>query len=163
MSDLDSKRLKELLEYNPETGIFTRKIGIGGQKAGAIAGKQRKDGYIDINISPKRYLAHRLAWLYIHDSWPNQMLDHINGIRNDNKISNLREVTNSENQQNKTKARKDSNSKFQCVNYKPSHKKWEAYITVNRVKKHIGHFDSPEEAHAAYLLKKKELHPIATL
>ena len=163
MSDLDSKRLKELLDYNPETGIFIQKFGRGGKKAGTIAGKKRKDGYIEISISPKRYMAHRLAWLYMYDGWPNQMLDHINGIRNDNRISNLREVSNSENQQNKIKARKDSKSGFQCVIYKTSHKKWEAYITINRIKKHIGYFNSPEEAHFAYLLKKKELHPIATL
>jgi hypothetical protein len=161
MNELDSKRLKELFNYNPETGIFTRKIERGGKKAGTIAGKQRKDGYIDIKISPKRYLAHRLAWLYVYDNWPNQMLDHINGIRNDNKILNLREVNNSENQQNKIKARKDSKSGFQCVIYKPSHKKWQAYITVDGIQKHIGYFNSPEEAHSAYLLKKKELHPIA--
>jgi hypothetical protein len=163
MSELDSKRLKELLDYNPETGIFIRKITTGGQKAGAIAGKQRRDGYVDVNISPKRYMAHRLAWFYVYGVWPNKMLDHINGIRNDNKISNLREVTNSENQQNRNKVRKDSKSGFQCVNYKPKHKKWEAYITLNGIKKHIGHFNSPEEAHAAYLVKKKELHPIANL
>jgi len=161
MNNLDFNLLKKLFNYNPDTGIFTRKIKRGNKKIGTIAGKQKDDGYIDISICEKNYLTHRLAWFYVYGKWPNNMLDHKNGIRNDNRIENLREVTNSENQQNKFKARKDSKSNLQCVYYKKSHKKWESYITVNGIKKHIGYFLSPEEAHAAYILRKQELHTIA--
>jgi len=161
MDSLNFKRLHELFDYDSTTGLFTRKISQGGQMPGTIAGKQRIDGYIDINISPKRYLAHRLAWFYVYGEWPKQMLDHKNGIRHDNRIQNLRQVTNSENQQNKKKVRSDSKSGLPCVYFSATHKKWASYITLNGKQKHLGYFETASEASLEYMKQKAIIHPSA--
>lgn len=98
---LTKERLQELLIYNTVTGIFTWKVNRRGTaKAGTVAGRPNNKGYIDISIDGKRYKAHRLAWLYITGSWPENQIDHINRIRDDNRLANLRDVTQSENLRN---------------------------------------------------------------
>jgi hypothetical protein len=152
MSDLDSKRLKELLDYNPETGIFTWKISQSGpRKQGQIAGTKNKDGYIVIRHK-KLYYAHRLAWLYMYNIFPDSIIDHINRDKSDNRIVNLRSVSQSDNVYNRTA------NGFA----KPKQtKKWSASITVNRKRKHLGYFFSKEEAHKAYIEAKRIYHPSA--
>ena len=81
------------LNYEPETGIFTwKKAKRGHTKAGAKAGTIRPNGYINITINRKPYYAHRLAWFYTTGQWPTHHIDHINGVRDDNRIENLREA-----------------------------------------------------------------------
>lgn len=151
MSNLDSKRLKELLDYNPKTGIFTWKQSkYQPYRIGTVAGCKNKSGYIVINIG-KLYYAHRLAWLYVYEYWPESIIDHINMIKNDNRIENLRCVTISQNAQNR---------KTQGFTKPKQTKKWSSSITVNRVRKHIGYFDTPELAHQAYIEAKKIFHTI---
>jgi hypothetical protein len=96
-TDLTQARLKELLDYNPDTGIFTRKVSRPGFRVGDVAGSLTERGYIKIGIDGKNYSAHRLAWLYVHGKSPDNCIDHINGVRDDNRISNLRDVTSQEN------------------------------------------------------------------
>ena len=93
---VDVKRLRELLSYDAKTGIFYWKVGRRGTvRKGDVAGTRNKDGYVCIFVDRKNYLAHRLAWLYMYGEEPPAILDHKNGIKDDNRISNLREATNS--------------------------------------------------------------------
>jgi len=163
MSNLDSKRLKEILDYNPETGIFTWKKHRKSTKIGHVAGYKRPDGYIRIMINNKSFLAHRLAWLYIHQEWPKGIIDHKNNIRHDNFLSNLRDTNQAINLQNQSKASSRNKSGFLGVSWSKTMNKWQSQICANRTIYHLGYFKSPEEAHTVYLLKKKELHPTATL
>lgn len=101
---LTQDRLKELMRYDEETGILTRRVSTSSNaRAGDIAGSKDKDGYLVIRIDKKLYRAHRLAFLYVYGRFPEEFTDHINGIRDDNRISNLREVTRQENMQNQKK------------------------------------------------------------
>ncbi len=152
--------LKKLFNYNHSTGIFTRLIATSrSSKVGEIAGALMCDGYITISIYYKRYPAHRLAWLYMTGSMPKFLIDHINGIKNDNRIDNLREATPSQNGQNKRKATSGNiASGLLGVSWDKSRNKWVARIKLNYKLKHIGFFNDKYEAHAAYLKEKRVLH-----
>jgi len=155
------ERLKELVRYCPDTGVFTwakprRRCRLGG-KTGCVA----KNGYVVIRLDDVLYLAHRLAWLYQTGNWPQEQVDHINGDRSDNRWVNLREVSNMENAQNTRKPRPGNKSGFLGVRKENS--KWLAEIKVNYKPIRIGLFDTPEEAHQAYISAKRKLHKTSTL
>lgn len=100
---LTQDRLRELLHYDPDTGVFTNIKPRHRVKVGDIAGSNSGKGYLQIQIDQKRYSAHRLAWLYTYGRFPEEFIDHINGNPSDNRIVNLREVTQRENLQNRKK------------------------------------------------------------
>jgi len=136
---LTQKRLKELLHYDPETGIFTRikktsKVS-NKRHIGERAGFINEKGYVRIKIEGFGYLAHRLAWLYMNGEFPNGHIDHINRQRADNRISNLREATFLMNAGNAK-----SNNDFVGVFWNKAANKWQAYIEINTKKKHLGHY-----------------------
>ncbi|MCP9269869.1 HNH endonuclease [Xenorhabdus sp. XENO-1] len=149
MGKLTQKRLRELLRYSPETGIFTwldnTRRGI---RPNAVAGSLN-NGYITIAVDGRQYRAHRLAWLHVYGKWPNKMIDHINRIKSDNRIANLREATNAENQRN-VEVGKKNKSGFKGVFWEPSRRKWKARAQLNNKKYTIGRFDEIENAIAAY-------------
>jgi hypothetical protein len=155
---LTQQKLKELLDYNPNTGEFVWKIPCG-QRApvGAIAGSYNQ-GYKFIKINGKKYSAHRLAWLYTHGQFPQNQLDHINRIRNDNRIDNLREVTNSENQQNVT-PRKDNISGIKGVEFHTATQKWQARIALNGKRIYLGLYNNIEDAIVARKQAEQIHHP----
>lgn len=97
---LSQERLKELLHYDHETGVFTRLVGTGGTATGSRAGHISYTGYEQINVDKVKYLSHRLAWLYMTGGWPEEMVDHVNGIPSDNRWTNLRAASHSENTRN---------------------------------------------------------------
>ena len=139
------EELKELLHYNPDTGIFTRIASRGSVKAGYIAGCLDKDGYITIKINCKTYKAHRLAWFYVHGKWPKHKIDHINHVRADNRIANLRCATCRENNKNSS-LRKDNTSGVCGVCWYRPKKKWASQIMVNGMNVCLGYFTDKFEA-----------------
>ncbi len=150
------EELKELLSFNPDTGEFTWLVNRGRSKKGTTAGSTSSKGYRTIKLKGNDYKAHRLAWLYHYGHWPEVSIDHINCSRSDNRISNLREATEAENRQNL------SSPYYNSTGYPGVSKNWDrwmAKITLNGVQKYLGTFDTPEEAHLAYLKAKEELHP----
>lgn len=159
---LTQERLKELLEYNPDTGIFAWRVRASLHlRIGDIAGTLHNDGGLYIGINGKRYYAHRLIWLYVYGRWPENLIDHINHKRTDNRIVNLREATQAENQHNKIRANKDSHTGFLGVSKRG--KGFNAQIRLNGILKYLGRFKTPELAHAAYLDAKRKFHPFGTL
>lgn len=159
---LTLEELRRLLDYNPETGIFTRKISRSrlGQ-CGQIAGYTTPYGYRYIGIAGRYYPAHHLAWFYVYGSWPTHEIDHINGERSDNRLANLRDVTRTVNMQNLKRSRKDNTLGIFGVNV--SRGRYLAQIQVNGKKIALGRFSTPEEAHATYLEAKRKYHKECTL
>ena len=159
MTELTQERLQELLSYDPDTGIFTNLKSRGTAKIGSVAGTKNSIGYVCIQIDSKKYLAHRLAWLYVHGNFPEKYLDHMNEIRDDNRIINLRLATNQENQHNRSSAKQDGTSGYLGVGWHKQHGKWIARIQLNGRRKHLGLFNTAEEASKAYVTAKRKLHP----
>lgn len=153
--------LKAVLSYDCDTGKFTwqGRTGQGARFNGKVAGTVHSSGYTHICLFGHLYKAHRLAWLYVYGDFPKQDIDHVNGKRDDNRICNLRDVSRSVNAQNQRAAQShNSTSGLIGSSWSVSHKKWAASICVSRKLKHIGFFDSAEEAHAAYLTAKRSMH-----
>lgn len=151
------EKLIELIEYDRDTGVFLWKYSVGRCKAGSEAGSLHGKGYVRIQAFGKNILAHRLAWLFVHGALPSGQIDHINGIKSDNRIINLRNVTATINSQNMHRSRVTSKSGFLGVE---SHRgKWRARIRVNGKKVSLGTMATPQEAHAAYIEAKRHLHP----
>lgn len=152
---ITQEQLKELLDYNPDTGVFTWKVKHNKRMfAGDIAGTLCK-GYIKLYINYKQYKAHQLAWLYLHGEYPIQSIDHINGINHDNRICNLRLADKFENAANRD-VMKNNTSGFKGVT--KSRDKWKAQINYKNIKYNLGIFETPELASIAYENKAKELH-----
>lgn len=161
-SMLTAERLREVLDYDAETGIFRWKASCSNQKrVGDIAGSVSKSGYRQIRVERRLYLAHRLAWLYVTGHWPDGDVDHKNMIPGDDWFENLRNATNSQNQQNQRKAH--THNKTGLLGVQQRGRRFVAQITVNGVQRYLGLFPTPETAHAAYLEAKRRLHPWSTL
>jgi hypothetical protein len=164
MNNFDSTYLREVLEYNPETGIFTWKNPTATcVKVGDIAGWIDFHGYHSIRLNKKIYRSHRLAWLYVYGKFPEKSIDHINGIRTDNRIKNLREATVSENAQNQRKSMSNNKTGYLGVSKITNKNKWCAFIKVNGKNKNLGTFETPELAAIAYLDAKRNLHVFNTI
>lgn len=129
----------KFLKYDPETGLITRKINSGKAKAGSEAGTLHIKGYRSISISGFSALSHRTAWLMHYGKWPDNHIDHINGINDDNRIVNLRDVTNGENHKN-MKTPSNNTSGFRGVYWNKPTKNWRVKIEVDGSQKHIGYF-----------------------
>lgn len=157
ISELTQERLKEVLHYDPETGVFRRKLITNpNQKVGQGVGSYDK-GYLRIMVDKKMYLAHRLAWLYMTGSWPKDQIDHINRIPSDNSFKNLREVNNAINQHNAS-VRKDNKTGSTGVYWCKRDKKWIAAIQSFKQRKRLGYFDDFESAVEAYRVAKNIYH-----
>lgn len=149
MTDISHERLLELLSYNPETGDFTWKVTRShNARAGARTGRLDGRGYYQVCVDGKRYLAHRLAWFYVHREWPADQIDHINWNRSDNTLLNLRAVSRSVNGRNKRKA--STSGEVVGVRFHKSAQKWAAWINDRPAhQKYLGHFAKHEDAVAA--------------
>ena len=146
---LTAEYLRSVLHYDQETGIFTWKVSTSNSvKVGDVAGSPNGHGYQLIQLQSRKHKAHRLAWLYIHGSWPKDQLDHVNRIRTDNRIANLREVTHKQNGQNRSK-RSDNTSGHTGIYWLKQSSKWRAQIKHNQKQIHLGLFATIEEALSA--------------
>lgn len=143
-----------LISYDGETGDFTWIVSRGRARAGAVARCAAKDGYIRIRIFGQTYAAHRLAWLFTHGRWPSLQIDHINGVKADNRITNLRDVSHGVNQRNRHHP--CGNNPYINV-YQIPCGRFGAFIRFNNKAKWIGSFVTAEEANSAVLQRKAEL------
>jgi len=153
----------EFLEYNPETGVFIwkwrdRKHFTSDKEwkrgntrfANTVAGSDdEKTKYRRIKVNGNDYMAHRLAWLLHYGAWPEDQIDHINNVRDDNRIENLREATHAQNTRNKS-SRKGSSSKYLGVSRHNASNKWQAAIKVDGETYYLGLFTIEENAARAY-------------
>lgn len=162
---LTAERLRELLHYDADNGVFTRLISSGANRAhaGDIAGGISAQGYVYIRVDGKKYKAHRLAFLHTYGRWPTDQIDHIDGDRANNRIANLREATNSENRQNLKQSHQNNKSTLLGVSLNSKKGKFIAQISVNKRIRYLGIFPTAELAHAAYLAAKSQLHPFSTM
>lgn len=162
---LTKEQLQTLLKYDPQTGVFTwLRTGTGKSAQGSKAGHvHARSGYVRISVLAEKYGAHRLAWLYVYGHWPNGEIDHINGNRSDNRIVNLRDVSKTGNQHNIKRAKTTNQTGMLGVSLRKNRSVWVAQIQVDKKKKHLGYFDTAEQAHEAYLSAKRTLHRTNTL
>ena len=161
-TDLTAERLHELLHYSPETGIFTwRKDVSPNRKRGSLAGSVNWKGYIVIRIDGSPYRGHQLAWVYINGRFPFGPIDHINTIKADNRICNLREATDRLNKENQISAQ--SNNRNGLLGVAPTGNRFRAQIGSYGKQYYLGTFDTPELAHAAYLVAKRKKHEGCTI
>ena len=147
-NEITQEFLKSILEYDPESGLFTWKVTMGPKNVGEIAGGSRKDGYWRIGINGVRHRLHTLAWIYVYGEMPTFAIDHIDGNPSNNRISNLRHVTNSENQRNR---RMQSNNSSGATGVSRSKKanKWRAHAKINGKFFSLGLHNSVDSANKA--------------
>ena len=155
-------RLLELLRYAPDTGIFTWRVRTSNRvNVGDVAGTVRKDGYVVLRIDKALMLAHRLAFLHMTGKWPEAEVDHINGVRSDNRWCNLRDVPPRQNKENMRSAR--AGNKSLLLGVTQARGKYASQIQVAGKHIHLGYFSCPQAAHEAYLIAKRELHAGCTI
>ena len=175
-TELTQSYLKECLDYNPDTGIFVWKkrplshfrtehgMNISNSQCENKPAGVISNGYLLVRINDKLLRCHRLAWLYVYGVMPEKFIDHVNGIKTDNRICNLRLATNGENMQNlKTAMVSNKSSGLLGVSFDKRRNKFRARIRINYKEKGLGYFKTPEEAHTAYLNAKRELHSHNTI
>ncbi len=159
---ITQEELQRKLSYSAETGVFLWRNSFCAIRAGDVAGCVNQCGYRQIRLGDKTYKAHRLAWLYVNGDWPKGQIDHINGDRSDNRVTNLRDVSGLVNSQNRRRPQKNNKSSGLLGAHK-SKKRWASFIGINGKARRIGLFDTPEEAHEAYLTAKRQLHEGCTI
>lgn len=135
-----------LLHYEPTTGVFTWAVKPAKQIAvGTLAGYVGRSGYVFIRIQGELHYAHRLVFFYVTGAWPGEQIDHVNGVKADNRWANLREVTQTENLRNCAKS-KSNKSGITGVHWDKKKSKWVARIMANRKTVFLGHFDNVLDA-----------------
>lgn len=144
---LTSERLRGVLDYDPDTGLFTRRLSRGCVKSGTIAGTANADGYLKIAVDGRDYSAHRLAWLYMTGEWPVDQIDHRDRNRANNRWGNLREATHAQNGRNLSR-RSDNTSGRSGVSWDKDTGKWRARIRIDGADRHLGLFTSLDAATA---------------
>lgn len=154
---LDQETLKEVLDYNPETGIFTWKISAGTVCHGQEAGYLNTQGYRVIQIKGQNYRAHRLAWFYMTGRWPKEGIDHKNGIKDDNWWGNLRECDQTQNLYN-SKLRSDNSTGVKGVCWNKMVGKYMARVYISGQEKHLGVFTEIEDAESAVKQAREKYH-----
>lgn len=144
--------------YDPEEGVLRWATGRrGGVRAGDVAGSLT-NGARQFEFNGRSYLAHRVVWLMMTGEWPKQLVDHKNGIRDDNRWVNLRDVSRTVNNQNLKGANDNNKSGLLGASYASHNGRWRSQITIDGEKWHLGYFDTAEEAHEQYLCYKRWWH-----
>lgn len=149
---MDAELVRDLLDYDPVTGLLhwrKNRNGFGGIKAGDVAGRRDRYGYIIVKIAGRRYRAHHVIWLHVNGVWPPSRLDHKNRVSDANQIENLRPASGQQNSAN-TGAHRDSLSGIKGVSWNKQRQKWNAKICVGGKRIHLGSFFIKEDAASAY-------------
>ena len=154
---ISQERLRELLDYNPDTGEFKWLRDSPSRKRGTVAGTLTEDGYIRIKIEGCLYRGHRLAFMWMTGVWPEHEVDHSNRVRSDNRWSNLRQATKAENQRN-TVNRRNGTSGFKGVTFMKRLNKWQAHIYNGGKLNYLGVHQTAELAARAYAAAAEKLH-----
>jgi hypothetical protein len=152
---LTHDHLREILKYNPQTGAWNWVVSRGSVRRGDIAGSVGSHGYRQISIGRRLYLAHRLAFLWMTGPWPTDQVDHRDLGRANDCWENLREATRSQNYRNR-RALVTNKCGLKGAHWKSSIRRWAAAIRDGGRQKHLGYFDCPQDAHAAYVVAAKE-------
>lgn len=156
VESLTPERARELIDYDPVTGVFTRKLrGRGSLKPHKVAGSMNQKGYIYVTINSTKFSAHRLAWFMVHGEWPPNEIDHINRVPSDNRIANLRLATRTENGQNRRLHANNTSGARGCIR---SGRKWVAQICINGKGYHLGSFNCIKAASSAYETAARMTH-----
>ncbi len=153
--------VSEYIAYDPDTGSFTRLKTSGTKKPGDCVGFEN-GRYWELSICGRKIRGHQLAWLLTYGYLP-KTIDHINGNGLDNRLCNLREVTQQQNNQNHRKPPKHNTSGFLGVSFFKAGNKFAAHINIDGKKKHLGYFDDPEKAHQMYLTAKRNIHSTCSI
>jgi hypothetical protein len=156
-TDLSTEAVRRFLLYDPHTGMWLWRADGVNRKKGWFAGIKHNKGYWALRIGRGRYLAHRIAWLWMTGEWPKHEIDHIDLDRSNNKWGNLREATFAQQARN-TKQRTHNTSGFRGVSFNRRIAKWAAGIRVEGRRVHLGYFPTAEEAGAAYREASERLH-----
>ncbi len=150
---INQEHLKDLLHYDPETGVFKWKDTFGWKaKRGTIAGGINGSGYIYIRLKRKKYRAHRLAWLYTYGKFPEDQIDHINRDKTDNRLVNLRAVSGKENSRNQFIPTNNTSGHI-GVSWHTKNNRWR--VSVSKV--YYGSFECKSDAIAKAKKVYKEL------
>lgn len=161
--DLTVERVRELLDYDVETGVFRRKVATSpSHKVGEVVGSRHRTGYLYAMLDRTSYAVHRLAWFYVHGEWPKGHIDHLNGDKSDNRLCNLRDVDRQTNMQNERRARV-TNKSSGLLGVSAEGGKFRALIRVNGVLRHLGTFGDAQAAHEAYIAAKRRMHAGCTI
>lgn len=152
-------KLNSYLSYDPNNGLLKWKIDIRGKcLINTIAGNKSKQGYVQVSIDGVTMQAHRVAWYLYYGDWPKYDIDHINGKKDDNRIENLRDVSTSENCHNISSAR--NTNRLGVLGVSKHRNKFRADSKINGIRKYLGLYETPEEAHNAYLAYKHSHSPL---
>ena len=156
---ITQERLKSLLAYDPDTGVFCWRTQTSSRTPiGAPAGCLDHYGYVVIRINKILYKAHRLAWLYTHGEWPIKNIDHINQTPGDNRLCNLREASQHENNQNR-RLQRNSTSGVTGVTLHKATQKWHARIHTSNGCRSLGYYDTKEAAAKVRHAAEREIYP----
>lgn len=150
-------RLRELLSYDHNTGVMTWKVDRSNFRAGAVAGTPDRKGYLRFQLDKKRYSVHRVAYAIYTGEWPSGQIDHIDGDPANNRIANLRVATGNQNMWNRRKPAANT-SGYKGVSFRKDLRRYQAYVAAHGKMRHIGYFDTAEEASAAYRAAAQRLH-----
>lgn len=161
LHEISAEYAKSVLSYDPVTGEF---VWVKGRNRGKVAGVITQAGYRIITVARKIYLASRLAWLVSTGEWPECFIDHINGNKDDNRLNNLRNISRRGNVENQRKAmNRNKSSGLLGVSKGAKDNKWKAKIHSHGCDYQLGRYDTKEEAHLAYVIAKRLLHPGCTI
>jgi hypothetical protein len=156
------EHVREILDYDPQTGLLKwRKKVAQRVHIGDVAGSKHHSGYLSVFTLGRSHRVHRLAWMHYYGTQPPKFIDHINGLRHDNRIANLRAATAETNAQNRRSAVRNAASGLLGVG--KNRKNWQAYIRINGKPTYLGTFKTPEEAHQVYIEAKRKFHSGCTI